>query len=78
MDELSRRDSLKVIAAGNCRYCIRRRLTGGNVEAQDKSSAQAFRGQHQPKPLGFDPSKGERGYRRSSFGRIGRTTTAER
>jgi Fe-Mn family superoxide dismutase len=32
-------------------------LTGGNVEAQDKSAGQAFSGQHQPKPLGFDPAK---------------------
>ena len=56
MDELSRRDSLKVIAAGIAGLSLAA-ATGGNVEAQDKSSAQAFRGQHQPKPLGFDPSK---------------------
>jgi Fe-Mn family superoxide dismutase len=31
--------------------------TGGNLETQEKSPAAAFRGQHQPKPLGFDPSK---------------------
>jgi Fe-Mn family superoxide dismutase len=56
MDDISRRDSLKVLTAGAAALSMMS-LTGGNVEAQDKSLAQAFRGQHQPKPLNFDPSK---------------------
>ncbi len=56
MDGLSRRDSLKLLSAGMAGLSLTA-ITGGNVDAQDKSSAPAFRGQHKPKPLGFDPSK---------------------
>ena len=56
MDNFSRRDSLKMLTAGMAGLSLAA-VTGGNVEAQGKSAAQAFRGQHQPKPLGFDPAK---------------------
>ena len=56
MDGLSRRDSLKLLSAGMAGLSLTA-ITGGNVDAQDKSLAPAFRGQHKPKPLGFDPSK---------------------
>ena len=56
MDDLSRRDTLKMLTAGMAGLSLAA-VTGGNLEAQEKSVAPAFRGQHQPKPLGFDPSK---------------------
>jgi len=56
VNRISRRDSLKLLAAGFAGFSFST-FTGGNVEAQDKPAGQAFRGQHQPKPLTFDPAK---------------------
>ena len=56
MEEFSRRDSLRLLAVGAVGLSAIG-LIGGHVEAQDKSAGQAFRGQHQPKPLSFDPAK---------------------
>ena len=53
MDDLSRRDTLKMLTAGMAGIS----LAGGTLEAQEKSPIPAFRGQHKPKPLGFDPAK---------------------
>ena len=55
-EHLSRRDSLKLLTAGMAGFTLAA-ATGGNVEAQDKPGPQAFRGQHKPRPLGFDASK---------------------
>jgi len=56
MDELSRRDSLKVLAAGVAGLPLAA-LSSAEAGAQEASGAPAFRGQHKPKPLSFDPSK---------------------
>ena len=56
MDQLTRRDSIKFMAAGIAGLSLAA-ATGGNVEAQEKPAGQAFRGQHQPKQLSFDPAK---------------------
>src|SRR5690242_19195516 len=57
MNTVSRRDSLKILTVGVTGLSSMAALTGGNVDAQDKSPFSAFRAQHQPKPLSFDPSK---------------------
>ena len=56
MEDFSRRDSLKLLAAGAAGLSAIG-FIGGHVEAQGKSAGQAFRGQHQPKALSFDPAK---------------------
>jgi Fe-Mn family superoxide dismutase len=56
MQELSRRDSLKVLAAGVASVSMTA-LGAGDASGQDAAQAPAFRGQHKPRPLSFDPSK---------------------
>ena len=58
MKELSRRDSLKVLSAGVATLSMTA-LTGSDARAQDTAPAPAlaFRGQHKPRALSFDPSK---------------------
>jgi Fe-Mn family superoxide dismutase len=56
MEDPSRRDTLKMLTAGLAGISLAA-TGGGNLEAQEKPPAPAFRGQHQPKPLGFDPAK---------------------
>src|SRR5215510_5519775 len=56
MDDLSRRDTLKMLTAGMAGISLAV-ATGGTLEAQEKSPAPAFRGQHKPKPLPFDAAK---------------------
>ena len=56
MHELSRRDSLKVLSAGVATLSMTA-LTGNDASAQDTAPAPAFRGQHKPRALSFDPSK---------------------
>ena len=56
MKDISRREVIGTIAAGGAGLA----LSGLGAEAQTPNVAQAaraFRGQHQPKPLPFDPSK---------------------
>src|SRR4029453_8673566 len=48
--------SLKALSAGLAGLTLTA-LTGGNVEAHEKSAGLAFRGQHQPKPLCLHPAK---------------------
>jgi Fe-Mn family superoxide dismutase len=56
MEDPSRRDTLKMLTAGLAGISLAA-AGGGNLEAQEKPPAPAFRGQHQPKALGFDPAK---------------------
>jgi Fe-Mn family superoxide dismutase len=56
MNDVSRRDSLKIITAGMAGLSLAA-AKGGNLSAQESTAVPAFRGQHKPKPLGFDPSK---------------------
>ena len=56
MEEFSRRDSLKMLAAGVATLSLTA-LTDGDAVAQEPGAALAFRGQHKPKALSFDPSK---------------------
>ena len=55
MNEFSRRDSLKLLSAGVASLSLAA-LSGTDANAQEAAPA-AFRGQHQPRPLAFDPSK---------------------
>jgi superoxide dismutase, Fe-Mn family len=54
MSDLTRRDSLKLLSAGAAMLTL-------NAVAPDAAGAQeaapAFRGQHKPRPLAFDPAK---------------------
>jgi len=56
MDEYSRRDTLKLLSAGLAGLSMAA-LPPGEATAQDAAAAPAFRGQHKPKPLSFDPAK---------------------
>ena len=56
MQELSRRDSLKVLSAGVASLSLTA-FASKDASAQEGAAAPAFRGQHKPKPLSFDPSK---------------------
>jgi superoxide dismutase, Fe-Mn family len=56
MHDVSRRDSLKILTAGVAGLSLSA-LTATDSTAQDKAPAPAFRGQHKPKALSFDPSK---------------------
>ena len=56
MYEISRRDSLKVLAAGVASLSLTA-LTGGEASAQAPAAGAAYRGQHKPRPLSFDPAK---------------------
>jgi Fe-Mn family superoxide dismutase len=56
MEELSRRHSLKVLSAGLAPLSLTA-LSSADARAQDITAAPAFRGQHKPRPLSFDPSK---------------------
>ena len=59
MEKIDRREAVKHIVAGGAGLTAAH-LTGGEAEGQTPGVAQgarAFRGQHQPKPLPFDPTK---------------------
>ena len=56
MDELSRRDTLKLLSAGLAGLSLAA-VPVSEAGAQDVAGPPAFRGQHKPKPLSFDPSK---------------------
>ena len=56
MHEFSRRDSLKVLSAGVAGLSLAA-LAAGDASAQSATAATAFRGQHKPKALSFDPAK---------------------
>lgn len=67
MKDISRRDAIVKMAAGGAGLALMNLLSAeavaANVEGQAPTSAvqaqgaRAFRGQHQPRPLPFDPSK---------------------
>jgi Fe-Mn family superoxide dismutase len=56
MDDLSRRDTLKLLATGIAGLSLAA-APGSDAGAQDAAAPPAFRGQHKPKPLSFDPAK---------------------
>ena len=56
MDELSRRDSLKLMTAGVATLTLAA-VGAGEAQAQQPAAPPAFRGQRQPRPLSFDPAK---------------------
>src|SRR5437868_96278 len=55
MNDFSRRDSLKALSAGVASLSLAA-LSSTDVQAQD-AAPPAFRGQHKPRPLSFDPAK---------------------
>jgi Fe-Mn family superoxide dismutase len=58
MDDLTKRDTLKTLAAGSAGLTLSGALGIGSAQAQDKPSpAPAFRSARQAKPLPFDPAK---------------------
>lgn len=68
MEDVSRRDAIKKLAAGGAGLVLMNLAdvaeAGGNTMTQSQTpasqlpqAARAFRGQHQPKPLAFDPAK---------------------
>jgi len=56
MDAFSRRDTLKLLSAGTAGLSLAA-FAVPEAPAQDAAAPPAFRGQHKPKPLAFDPSK---------------------
>lgn len=61
MKKLTRREAIRGVAAGGAGLALTH-ITGAGAEAQTAAPApatpaRAFRGQHQPKPLTFDPAK---------------------
>ena len=58
MNDISRREAMKTLAAGGAGLSLSGVLGIGSANAQDKPNpAPAFRGTRQPKPLPFDPAK---------------------
>jgi Fe-Mn family superoxide dismutase len=56
--EFTRRETLKVMAATGAAVLIDARITEGDTSmAETSTSPPAYRGDHQPKPLPFDPTK---------------------
>jgi len=73
MKDLSRREAIASIAAGSAGLVL-------SVSSESKSQdvlVRAFRGQHQPRPLSFDPTK-LKGFLKNSSVRTGRIITAGR
>src|SRR5690242_16890898 len=56
MHDSARRDSLKALSAGVASFTLAAVLPG-EAAAQEGTPAEAFRGQHKPRPLAFDPAK---------------------
>ena len=59
MRKVSRREAIREIAAGGAGLTLAS-IVGGEAQGQTPPAAQparAFRGQHQPKPLSFNPAK---------------------
>jgi superoxide dismutase, Fe-Mn family len=56
MDDFSRRDSLKLLSAALAGMSLAA-VVGTALGADDAGAPPAFRGQHKPRPLSFDPSK---------------------
>ena len=60
MNNPSRRDALKSILAGGAAMTLSTTALADSTRASEQQAAQktmSFRGQHQPKPLPFDPAK---------------------
>ena len=60
MNNPSRRDALKSILAGGAAMTLSSNAFADSTSASEQQAAQttmAFRGQHQPRPLPFDPAK---------------------
>ncbi|HTD89372.1 MAG TPA: hypothetical protein VK663_01825, partial [Burkholderiales bacterium] len=58
MENMTRRETMKTLAAGSAGLSLSGVLGIGNANAQDKPNpAPAFRGMHQPRPLPFDAAK---------------------
>src|SRR5690242_20138163 len=54
MKDLSRREAIASIAAGSAGLVL---SVSSETKAQTVEAARAFRGQHQPRPLPFDPAR---------------------
>ena len=60
MRTLSRRSVISTLATGGAGFALTEALGGNRVQVQTAGAgtiARAFSGQHQPKPLPFDPAK---------------------
>ena len=79
MRQLKRRDAIKGMVVGTTGLSLTglavSRAADDQQSSETTSAARAFRGQHQPKPLPFDPAK-LKGLSRSCSDPIMRTTTA--
>lgn len=81
MEDISRREAITRIATRHCRFgtsdCFRELVTASQTSTADTTPARAFRGQHQPRPLAFDPTK-LKGLSEKLFALTGRTIMAAR
>ncbi|MFN2393807.1 MAG: twin-arginine translocation signal domain-containing protein, partial [Pyrinomonadaceae bacterium] len=57
MKEISRRKLLGRIATGSAGLALSSLTAQGQMNDVAQQTVRAFRGQHQPKPLPFDPAK---------------------